>query len=62
MHDDHLPANLLKRIEDLRGKEQSYWDDELYSPEALGNLKYREELEKSFALDPLGPLPPRAGY
>ncbi|HEY9756163.1 MAG TPA: hypothetical protein V6C97_13435 [Oculatellaceae cyanobacterium] len=59
MSEDNLPANLLKRIEELRGKEQSYWDDEMYSPEALSNRKYREELERSFNLDPLGPLPPR---
>ncbi len=59
MHEEHLPANLLKRIEELRGKEQSYWDDELYSPEALSNLKYREQLERTFTIDPLGPLPPR---
>jgi hypothetical protein len=60
MHEDeNLPANLLKRIEELRGREQSYWEDEMYSPEALTNLKYRGELERIFAIDPLGPLPPR---
>jgi hypothetical protein len=59
MYDEHLPANLAKRIEELRGREASYWEDELFSPEALTNLAYREELEKSFKLDPLGPLPPR---
>jgi hypothetical protein len=60
MHEDHhLPANLLKRIEELRGREKSYWEDELYSPEALTNLRYRAELERVFSLDPLGALPPR---
>jgi hypothetical protein len=60
MHEDeNLPANLLKRIEELRGREQSYWEDEMYSPEALTNLQYRGELERIFAIDPLGPLPPR---
>lgn len=59
MHDDGLPANLIKRIEELRGREPSYWEDELFSPEAMTNLLYREELERCFTLDPLGPLPPR---
>ncbi len=60
MHEDnHLPANLLKRIEELRGRERSYWEDEMYSPEALTNLKYRDELERIFTVDPLGPLPRR---
>ena len=59
MHDDYLPANLLKRLEELKGREASYWEDELYSVEALTNGQYREELEKCFRLDPLGPLPPR---
>lgn len=59
MYDEHLPANLAKRIEELRGREPSYWEDELFSPEALTNLAYREQLEKSLKLDPLGPLPPR---
>lgn len=54
-----LPTNLQKRIEELWGKEQSYWDDELYSMEAMTNLDYRTELERCFKLDPLGPLPPR---
>lgn len=59
MHEDNnLPANLLKRIEELRGREESYWQDEMSSPEALTNLKYRSELERIFAIDPLGPLPP----
>jgi hypothetical protein len=57
MHDEKLPANLVKRIEELRGREQSYWEDEFYSTEALTNRTYREELERTFALDPLGPLP-----
>jgi hypothetical protein len=59
MYDEHLPANLAKRIEELRGREAPYWEDELFSPEALTNLTYRQELERSFRLDPLGPLPPR---
>jgi hypothetical protein len=59
MQEHSLPANLAKRIQDLIGREQSYWEDELYSLEALTNLKYRAELERSFNLDPLGPLPAR---
>lgn len=59
MHEESLPASLQKRIEELRGKEKSYWEDELFSIEALTNLSYREELEKCFKLDPLGPLPPQ---
>jgi hypothetical protein len=59
MQNDNLPANLMKRIEDLMGREPSYWEDELYSLEALTNLQYRSFLEKSFNLDPLGPLPAR---
>ncbi len=59
MHNDNLPANLAKRIEELLGRETSYWEDELYSVEALTNLQYRQALEKSFKLDPLGPLPGR---
>jgi hypothetical protein len=58
MHEDNLPANLVKRIEELQGREVSYWEDELFSPEALTNLAYREVLERSFRLDPLGPLTP----
>ncbi|HEY9713215.1 MAG TPA: hypothetical protein V6C72_07080 [Chroococcales cyanobacterium] len=58
MQDEQLPANLAKRIEELRGLEASYWEDELYSVEALTNSQYREELERCFKLDPLGPLPP----
>ncbi len=53
-----LPAHLQKRIEELWGRESSYWEDELYSAEALTNLEYRTVLERSFSLDPLGPLPP----
>ena len=59
MHEESLPVNLIKRIEDLKGREASYWEDELFSPEALTNITYREELERCLALDPLGPLPPR---
>lgn len=58
MQEDSLPANLQKRIEELQGKESSYWEDEMYSPEALTNNSYRNELERLFNLDPLGPLPP----
>lgn len=58
MQDNHLPLNLQKRIEELQARESSYWEDELYSMEALTNLQYRAELEKCFNLDPLGPLPP----
>ncbi len=57
--EDLLPSNLIKRLEDLVGREHTYLEDELYSQEALTNLKYRAELEKLFKLDPLGPLPPR---
>jgi hypothetical protein len=57
MQDESLPANLQKRIEELRGREASYWEDELYSPEAITNPVYRESLERCFNLDPLGPLP-----
>lgn len=58
MHDDILPCDLAKRLEELQGRERSYWEDELYSPEALTNLEYRQALEKCFNLDPLGPTPP----
>ena len=58
MQEEGLPANLRKRIEELHGREASYWEDELYSHEALTNLHYRSELERCFNLDPLGPLPP----
>lgn len=51
-----LPVNLVKRLEELQGREASYWHDEFFSPEALTNLAYREELERIFRLDPLGPL------
>jgi len=60
MEDESLPANLRKRLEELQGREPSYWEDELYSPEALTNMHYREALEKCFSLDPLGPLPPQS--
>jgi hypothetical protein len=59
MQEEHLPANLIKRLEELKGREPSYWEDEMYSVEALTNLNYREQLETAFKLDPLGPLPPR---
>lgn len=59
MEDTILPAHLSKRLEELQGRETSYWEDELYSEEALTNLNYREQLEKCFNIDPLGPLPPR---
>jgi hypothetical protein len=59
MNNNSLPAHLTRRIEELWGREQSYWEDEFYSEEALTNLEYRTELEKCFSLDPLGPLPPR---
>lgn len=59
MNNASLPAHLKKRIEELWGREKSYWEDELYSEEALTNMEYRQELEKSFSLDPLGPLPSR---
>lgn len=59
MNNSNLPPNLIKRIEELWGREQSYWDDELYSTEALTNLEYRTELERCFRMDPLGPLPER---
>ena len=59
MNNNSLPNHLLKRIEDLWGRESSYWEDEFYSDEALTNLEYRVELERCFKMDPLGPLPPR---
>ncbi|MBI2809211.1 MAG: hypothetical protein HYX67_00045 [Candidatus Melainabacteria bacterium] len=59
MQEDNLPANLVKRLEELKGREASYWEDEMYSNEALTNLHYREQLETAFKLDPLGPMPPR---
>ena len=59
MQNDNLPANLVKRLEDLIGREASYWEDEMYSLEALTNVQYRAALERSFMIDPLGPLPPR---
>lgn len=57
-NNNSLPSHLTKRIEDLWGRERSYWDDEFYSDEALTNLDYRLELERCFKMDPLGPLPP----
>jgi hypothetical protein len=59
MEDTFLPDHLLKRIEELKGRDPSYWEDELYSEEALTNLHYRDRLEKCFNIDPLGPLPGR---
>ena len=56
---DSLSASLKKRIEELKEMESAYLEDELYSFEALTNPTYREALERSFNLDPLGPLPPR---
>lgn len=53
----NLPDHLKKRIVELKGREKSYWEDEFYSMEAITNLDYRDELERSFNLDPLGPLP-----
>ena len=58
MDDKTLPAHLRKRIEELSGREDSYWVDELYSSEALTNLNYRKALEQCLKLDPLGSLPP----
>jgi hypothetical protein len=57
MYEENLPANLLERIEELKGLEKSYWEDEMFSPEALTNLLYKAELERCFKLDPLGSLP-----
>lgn len=57
--EDALPANLIKRLEELKGRESSYWEDEFFSTEAITNPHYRETLERCFKLDPLGPLPPR---
>jgi hypothetical protein len=57
MLENLLPAHLIKRIEDLQGREISYIEDELFSEEALTNLAYREELERAFKLDPLDVLP-----
>lgn len=53
----NLPDHLKKRIVELQGREKSYWEDEFYSMEAITNLEYRNELERCFKLDPLGPLP-----
>jgi hypothetical protein len=57
MLENLLPAHLIKRIEDLQGREISYIEDELFSEEALTNLAYREELERLFKLDPLESVP-----
>ncbi|MBN8658986.1 MAG: hypothetical protein LCH63_13195 [Candidatus Melainabacteria bacterium] len=62
MQEDLIPANLRKRLEELKEREDSYWHDEMYSVEALTNMAYRQELERSFSLDPLGALPPRQGF
>ncbi|CAN5519188.1 hypothetical protein BH11CYA1_BH11CYA1_03090 [soil metagenome] len=59
MQDELIPANLLQRLEELKECEASYWHDEMYSVEALTNMAYRDQLEQSLKLDPLGPLPPR---
>ncbi|MBP9091394.1 hypothetical protein KBI23_10215 [bacterium] len=59
MQDELIPANLLQRLEELKEREASYWHDEMYSVEALTNMAYRDQLEQSLKLDPLGPLPPR---
>ena len=59
MSEDNISVSLQKRIEELKEQEESYWADEFYSTEALTNPRYREHLEKSFSLDPLGPLPER---
>jgi hypothetical protein len=59
MDDMTLPAHLQKRLEELREREASYWEDEMYSTEALTNMEYRKMLEKCFNIDPLGPLPPQ---
>ena len=59
MDSSNLPSNLVKRIEELWGREKSYWEDEFYSTEALTNLEYRTELERCLTLDPLDPLTPR---
>jgi hypothetical protein len=61
MDDTNLPAHLLKRLEELQGRENSYWEDELYSNDALTNLDYRQVLERCFKMDPLGAMPPRVG-
>lgn len=56
MSTNKLPVHLRKRIEELSGRERSYWEDEFYSLEALTNLEYRQELERCFKADPLEPL------
>ena len=62
MQEELIPANLRKRLDDLKDREDSYCHDELYSVEALTNMAYRQELERSFKLDPLGPMPPRQQF
>ncbi len=57
MVENTLPAHLAKRIEELQGRERTYIEDELFSEDALTNLLYREELERAFRINPLGPLP-----
>ncbi len=59
MSNDSISVSLKKRIEELKDQESSYWADEFYSFEALTNPEYRQFLEQSFNLDPLGPLPER---
>lgn len=59
MSNDSILGSLKQRIEELKDQEESYWADEFYSFEALTNPEYRQVLEKSFNLDPLGPLPER---
>jgi hypothetical protein len=59
MEDTLLPAHLAKRLEELKSREISYLEDELYSEEAMTNMEYRTQLERCFSLDPLGPLPGR---
>jgi len=41
MQDELIPANLLKRLEELKDREASYWHDELYSVEALTNMAFQ---------------------
>jgi hypothetical protein len=44
-----LPRGLLRRLRRLDAKEANYWEDELYSDEAITNLEYRRELLKAYA-------------
>jgi hypothetical protein len=41
-----ITAYLLVRLKTLESKEAEYWDDELYSDEALKDTEYRAELER----------------